>query len=113
MKQINKENEQNQHKVIITIIAFRFSDEATLMLVGEAELTLELYADASPSPISMLDLLSVRIDILSLYDADENDVYHQAMENPALRQKLEAAALEHYLHPPKVPIGLPKRLSEW
>ncbi len=113
MKQINKENEQNQHKIIITVVAFRYSDEATLMLVGEAELTLELFSDACPSPISMLDLLSVRIDILTLYDTDEKDVYSLVMDQASLRQKIEAAALDHYLHPPKVPIGLPKKLSEW
>lgn len=104
---------QNQGKIIYQTVAFRYSDEISLMLVGEAEVVIELFTDGENDPQQSANLKSVWVDILSVFDAEDNDVYQWALSNPELRLALAGAALAHYLNPPAVPVGLPKRVGEW
>ncbi|GAB4494591.1 MAG: hypothetical protein OHK0019_21380 [Saprospiraceae bacterium] len=108
-------NERNQipKKVIHEIVAFRYSDEASLMLVGEAEIMIEMLTDGDDESEIFTNIQAVRVDLLSVFDASDCDVFVQIMENPALKRILEEAALEHFFHPPKVPVSLPKRITEW
>ena len=107
------EYNQNPRKVIHEIVAFRYTDEESIMLVGEAEVMMEVLAGFGDETEISTNLYSVRVDILSAFDADDRDVYAEAISNPAIKQKLEEAAISHYFHPPKVPIGLPKKITEW
>lgn len=107
------EHEQNPVKVVHEIVAFRYSDEVSAMLVGEAEMMVEVLPGFGDKTEINTNLYSVRVDILSAFDAEGRDVYAAAMSDPVLREKLEEAAIEHYFHPPKVPVGLPKRATEW
>lgn len=109
MPDIPNAHSQNPPRVINEIVAFRYSDEAGLMLVGEAELAIEQLGHQTEAGTN---LYSVRVDIISLYDAEGNDVFAPAMHNRILKYALEKTALDHYFHPPKVPVGLPKR-AEW
>jgi len=99
----------NLLRVICETVAFRFSDEQHIMLVGEAEVVIVLTGMQSEPGVN---LHSVRVDILSAYDPEGQDVYTRIITDTALKSAVERAALEHYLHPPKVPVGLPGRL-EW
>lgn len=103
------EHGQNSPHVISEIVAFRYSNEADLLLVGEAELVIELLGNQTETGTN---LYSVRVDIISLYNAEGQDVFAPAMNDRTLKQTLEKTALDHYFHPPKVPVGLPKR-AEW
>lgn len=99
----------NLLRVITETVAFRYSNEQDLMLVGEAEIVIVLTGNHSEPGVN---LHSVRIDVLSLFDPAGQDVYARFMEDVILRAAIERTALEHYLQPPRVPIGLPGRL-EW
>ena len=107
------ENAQNQGKVIHEIVAYRYSDEESIMLVGEAEVTIEMLADGTDDTEIYTNLHSVRVDILSAYDAQDLDVYPHIIASEALKRRLEVAALDHFFHPPKISVGLPKRIVEW
>ena len=107
------ENAQNQLKVVHEIVAYRYSDEESIMLVGEAEVNIELLADGSDDTEIYTNLRSVRVDILSAYDPQGLDVYPHIIASEALKRRLEVAALDHFFHPPKVPVGLPKKIVEW
>jgi hypothetical protein len=106
------ENSPNHKKFIQEIVAYRYSDEESVMLVGEAEVALEVLHDCEESE-PLANLCSVRVDILSAFDPQGLDVYKHVMCSDELRRRLEAAALDHYFHPPKVTISLPKRIREW
>ncbi len=99
----------NLLRVICETVAYRYSDEQHIMLVGEAEVVIILTGIQSEPGVN---LHSVRVDILSAYDPEGQDVYIQTIADAALKSALERVALEHYLHPPKVPVGLPGRV-EW
>lgn len=99
----------NLLRVICETVAFRYSDEARIILVGEAEVVLIL-TGTQPEP--GVNLHSVRVDILTAYDPEGQDVYAHVLADATLKQSLERSALEHYLHPPRVPVGLPGRV-EW
>lgn len=99
----------NLLRVITEMVAFRYSNEHDLMLVGEAEIVIVLTGSHSEPGVN---LHSVRIDILSLFDAAGQDVYTRFMEEATLKAAIEQTALEHYLQAPRVPVGLPGRL-EW
>lgn len=107
------EHEQIPVKVIHEIVAFRYSDEASVMLVGEAEMMIEVLAGFGDKTELSTNLYSVRVDILSAFDAGGRDVYETTMRDKTLREKLEESAIAHYFHPPKVPVGLPKKITEW
>lgn len=83
------------------------------MLTGEAEVTIEMLADGTNNTDVYTNLHSVRVDILSAFDAQGLDVYAHIMVSEALKRRLEEAALDHYFHPPKVPVGLPRKIVEW
>jgi hypothetical protein len=106
------ENSPNRTKVMQEIVAYRYSDEESIMLVGEAEVALEVLNGCEEGE-PLANLCSVRVDILTAFDPQGFDVYKHVMCSDALRSRLEAAALDHYFHPPKVPISLPKRVREW
>ncbi|MBX2891536.1 MAG: hypothetical protein KF734_11445 [Saprospiraceae bacterium] len=108
MPDISTEHGQNAPKAVSEIVAFRYSDEASLMLVGEAEVLIEHLAGTEGNA----NLYSVRVDILSAFAPDGGDCYERVKADAALRQQLEKTALDHYFHPPKVPVSLPKRISE-
>jgi hypothetical protein len=99
----------NLLRVICETVAFRYSDEQCTMLVGEAEVVIVLTGGQSETGVN---LHSVRVDILSAYNPEGHDVYVQIIADAALKSALEKVALEHYLHPPRVPVGLPGRV-EW
>ncbi|MBC7777922.1 MAG: hypothetical protein H7246_20985 [Phycisphaerae bacterium] len=107
------ENAQNQLKVVHEIVAYRYSDEESIMLVGEAEVTIEMLADGTDDTEIFTNLRSVRVDILSAYDPQELDVYPHVIASDEIKRRLEMAALDHFFHPPKVPVGLPKKIVEW
>lgn len=110
MPDIPNKHRQNPPEVISEIVAFRYTDEAQVMLVGEAELVIEVFGDKTETGTN---LYSVRVDIISAYDPEGADIYPSVMHNPDLRQALEKTALDHYFHPPRVPVGLPKKTAEW
>ncbi|HOY06755.1 MAG TPA: hypothetical protein PLO67_15205 [Saprospiraceae bacterium] len=99
----------NLLRVISETVAFRYSDDAHLMLVGEAEIVIILTGCRSEPGVN---LHSVRVDILAAYNAEGQDIYTQILADTALKNAVERTALEHYLSPPKVPVGLPGR-TEW
>ena len=99
----------NLLRVVCETVAFRYSDEQRIMLVGEAEVVIVL-TGRNPEP--GVNLHSVRVDILSAFDPEGRDMYKQVLADAALKSAVEKTALEHYLHPPKVPVGLPGRV-EW
>ncbi|MBL7780854.1 MAG: hypothetical protein JNM22_06515 [Saprospiraceae bacterium] len=99
----------NLLRVITEMVAFRYSNEQDLMLVGEAEIVIVLTGNHSEPGVN---LHSVRIDVLSLFDPSGQDVYTRYIEDATLKATIERIALEHYLCPPRVPIGLPGR-TEW
>ncbi len=99
----------NLLRVICETVAFRYSDEQRIMLVGEAEIVLVLTGRQSEPGVN---LHSVRVDILSAFSPEGQDMYTQVIADIALKNAVENAALEHYLHPPRVPVGLPGRV-EW
>lgn len=100
-------------KVVHEIVAYRYSDEESIMLVGEAEVSIEMLADGPDDPVVYANIRSVRVDILSAYDAQGLDVFSHVIVSSVLKARLEEAALDHFFHPPKVPVGLPKRITEW
>ena len=99
----------NLLRVISETVAFRYSDDAHLMLVGEAEIVIILTGSHSDPGVN---LHSVRVDILAAYDAEGQDIYAKIVADAALKSAVEKTALEHYLSPPKVPVGLPEG-TEW
>jgi hypothetical protein len=113
MPEIPNEQGHIPKKVIHEIVAFRYSDEATVMLVGEAEVVIGLLTEGEDTAEIYANIHSVRVDVLSAFDPDGCDAFASAMNDPTLKRALEEAALEHFFHPPKVPVGLPKRISEW
>lgn len=100
-------------KVVHEIVAYRYSDEESIMLVGEAEVTIEMLSDGVDDRAVYANIRSVRVDILSAFDAQGLDVFIHVMAAALLKTRLEEAALDHFFHPPKVPVGLPKRITEW
>lgn len=100
-------------KVIHELVAFRYSDEVSVMLVGEAELMIEVLMGFGDETETITNLHCVRVDILSAFDPEGRDVFAETVSDPALKAELEKTVLEHYFHPPKVPVGLPKRVTEW
>ena len=107
------ENAQNQIKVVHEIVAYRYSDGESIMLVGEGEVTIEMLTDGKDEADIYTNLRSVRVDILSVFDAQGLDVYPHIMGSGELKRRLEETALDHFFHPPKIPVGLPKRIVEW
>jgi hypothetical protein len=107
------ESAQNQLKVVHEIVAYRYSDEESIMLVGEAEVNIEMLSEGLDETEIYANIRSVRVDILSAYDAQGLDVFAHIMVSEELKRRLEVAALDHFFHPPKVPVGLPKRIVEW
>lgn len=99
----------NAPRVISEIVAFQYSDEAGLSLLGEAELAIEILGDQADTGTN---LYSVRVDIIAVFDPGGSDVFAQTINNRALRTALEKTALDHYFHPPEAPVALPNRV-EW
>ena len=104
---------QNTGKVVYATVAFRYSDEVSIMLVGEAEIEIKTFGGDRNLPDLSTNLYSVRVDILSAYDPEGCDQYAQVMADQTLRAAVESAALDHYLLPPQIAVGLPKRVVEW
>lgn len=110
MADISKKRKENTPEVICEIVAFRYSDELHPVLVGEAELLIEVFGAKTETGTN---LYSVRVDLLSAFNPDGQDVYAATMRNPSLKHALEKTALDFYFHPPQVPVGLPRISSEW
>lgn len=107
------EHRQKNGKVAYEVVAYRYSDEVSVMLVGEAEIMVETFG-SEHDPVDLgTNLYEIRVDLLSAFDPDGRDCFAAVMADPKLRQAVEAAALEHYLLPPQVPVGLPKMMVEW
>lgn len=107
------EHRQKNGKVAYEVVAYRYSDEVSVMLVGEAEIMVETFDSGQEPTDSAANLYEIRVDLLSAFDPEGRDCFAEVMADPKLRQAVEAAALEHYLLPPQVPVGLPKTMVEW
>ena len=59
------ERGQNAPRVISEIVAFQYSDETGLSLLGEAELAIEILGDQADTGTN---LYSVRVDIIAVFD---------------------------------------------
>ncbi len=105
--------EQNDHHVVCETVAYRYSNAKDIMLVGEAEISLTVMTIQDMQGLSLANMQSVRVDVLSAYDPDGKDQYAFVMADAALRKAVEDIALEHYLRPPKAVIELPVRRVEW
>ncbi|MBK8195786.1 MAG: hypothetical protein IPK76_22260 [Lewinellaceae bacterium] len=104
------DHRQNYPQVVYEVVAFRYGSADDTTIVGEAEIVIETYgADTSSST----NLHSVRVDILSAYDFEHNDIYYRVIRTPGLKKVLEQAALLYYFHPPEEPVVLPRKISEW
>ena len=103
------ERGQNAPRVISEFVAFQYRDETGILLLGEAELVIEILGNQADTGTN---LYSVRVDIISIYDSGGNDVFAQSINNRTLRTALEKTALDHYFHPPEAPVALPNRV-EW
>jgi hypothetical protein len=113
MKHNQRPSGQKPGKVVYATVAFRYSDEVSVMLVGEAEIVIETFgSDCNQDDLST-NLYAVRVDILSAYDPEGGDQYHYVMADQTLRLAVESAALDHYLLPPQIVVGLPKWVVEW
>lgn len=113
MSDLLQQSGQNEYQVICETVAYRYSDEKSIMLVGEAEVSLSVMTVQDVHGHSLANMQSVRVDVLSAYNADGVDQYALVMKDAILKKAVEDAALEHYLRPPKVPIALPLRRVEW
>ena len=113
MEEKSKESAENYSYVFVELVVFQFVETDGPTFTGEAELSLELFADCKPPDISINDIIRTRIDLLTVYDENGHDVYANVMANPEWKQRLELAALEHFIHPPVNPIQLPRKWSEW
>ena len=103
------DSSQNTPRVINEIVTFRHAAESGAALTGEAELIIELLGRQSDAGTN---LYSVRVDILSVFDAEGHDVFAPAINDRILKHALEKTALDHYFHPPQIPLALPLR-AEW
>lgn len=108
MPENQRDHRQNYPQVIYEVVAFRYG-VAENAIVGEAEIVIETYG-ADPS--SNTNLHSVRVDILSAYDFEHNDIFYKVIRSPGLKKALEQAALLYYFHPPDKPVELPKQFDE-
>ena len=107
------EHRQKSGKVAYEVVAYRYSDEQNIMLVGEAEIMIETFGNEhSPADLGT-NLYEIRVDLLSAFDPDGRDRFAEVMADSKLRQAVESAVVEHYLLPPQVPVGLPKTVVEW
>lgn len=113
MRDKKAEHRQKSGKVTYEVVAYRYSDEVSIMLVGEAEIMIETFSLEGEVTDLATNLYEIRVDLLSAFAPDGRDCFTEIMADPKLRQAVEAAALEHYLLPPQVPVGLPKRVVEW
>lgn len=100
---------QNTPKVINEIVTFIHATHPGLALTGEAELVIELLGCQTDAGTN---LYSVRVDILSVFDAEGRDVFAPAINNRILKHALEKTALDHYFHPPQVRPAIPVQ-AEW
>jgi hypothetical protein len=103
------DSSQNTPKVINEIVTFRHAAESGAAFTGEAELVIELLGSQADAGTN---LYSVRVDILSVFDAEGRDVFAPAINDRILKHALEKTALDHYFHPPKVQPVIPLR-AEW
>lgn len=99
----------NLRRVICETVAFLYQDGQGVPVSGEAEIVIVLSGSQSEPGVNMQ---SVRVDILSAFNSEGQDIFLQIMSDSALRLRVEQVALEHYLCPPKLPVELPGRM-EW
>lgn len=107
------EHRQKSGKVAYEIVAYRYSDEQSIMLVGEAEIMVETFGNEHGPTAPAANLYEIRVDLLSAFAPDGRDCFAEVMADPKLRKAVESAAMDHYLLPPQVPVGLPKTVVEW
>lgn len=100
-------------KVLYEVVAWRYSDEQGVMLVGEAEVMVEQAASAQGDVQDAASRYHIRVDVLSAFDPEGQDCFAAVMRNEALRTAIEAAALDHFLMPPQMPVSLPRNRMEW
>ncbi len=107
------EHRQKSGKVAYEVVAYRYSDEQSIMLVGEAEIMVETFGNEHDPADLGTNLYEIRVDLLTAFDPEGRDRFAEVMADPKLRQAVESAAMDHYLLPPQVPVGLPKTVVEW
>lgn len=95
-----------QARIVYEIVLYRHCQDDGGVLVGEATLMLERDERSNL-------LRSLHVTLLSVFNAAGEEVYTSVIKNAALKQRLEAAAVEHYYHPPAEPVVLPQRVVEW
>lgn len=113
MRELNKDSEENYSYVFTDVVVFQFSDDKSGVLTGLAELCLDLYADALPEAISINDILRTRVDILQVYNENGHDIYAEVMADLAMKNRLELAALQYFIHPPAEKPVLPRIWKEY
>ena len=95
-----------QVRIVYEIVLYRHCQDDGTVLIGEATLMLERDERSGL-------LRSLHVTLLSVFNATGEEVYGPAVKNVALKQRLEAAVVEHYYHPPAKPVVLPRRIVEW
>lgn len=104
---------QKNGQVLYEVVAYRFSDERGIMLVGEAEVMVERLPAEAEGGGPPDRRYRIRVDVLSAFDPEGRDCFKRVMADEALRQAVEAVAFEHFLLPPQVPVSLPSSRVEW
>jgi len=92
-------------RILYEIVLYRQSTQLGLF-AGEAALMLERNERSGM-------LRSMHVTLLSIFNAAGEEVYDQVIKNIPVKQRLEAAAIDQYYHPPEEPVVLPKRIVEW
>lgn len=95
-----------QMRIVYEIVLYCHCQDDGTMLAGEATLMLERDERSGL-------LRSLYVTLLSVFNATGEEVYGQAIKNATLKQRLEAAVVEHYYYPPAEPVVLPRRIVEW
>ena len=95
-----------QVRILYEIVLYRYPATDGTLLSGEAALMLER-DDRSGL------LRSLHVTLLSVFNVAGEEVYAQTIKNPVLKQRLEAAVVEQYYHPPEEAVVLPRRVMEW
>ncbi len=93
-------------RILYEIVLYRHCQDDGTVLAGEATLMLERDERSNL-------LRSLHVTLLSVFNAAGEEVYALIVKNVTLKQRLEAAVVEHYYHPPAEPVVLPRRVVEW
>ncbi len=106
MSEQNDEPYPVHARIVYELVLYRHRNTNGQELAGEAALMLE--RDAQSGLLRFL-----HVTLLSVFDAAGEEMYEAVVKDLVLKKRLEAAVVEHYYHPPKEAIVLPRRVVEW